>query len=64
MLAAPVLFPMSTPILATKLYIAPPRPNVVPRPHLIARLNQGLHGKLTLISAPAGFTMSAAACFR
>jgi len=46
---------MSTPILATKLYIAPPRPNVVLRPRLIARLNQGLHGKLTLISAPAGF---------
>src|SRR5215472_11949738 len=46
---------MPTPILATKLYIPPLRPNVVSRPHLIERLNEGLHRKLTLISAPAGF---------
>jgi LuxR family transcriptional regulator, maltose regulon positive regulatory protein len=46
---------MSTPLLATKLYIPPPRPNVVLRPRLIERLNQGLQHKLTLISAPAGF---------
>ncbi|MEZ4656657.1 MAG: LuxR C-terminal-related transcriptional regulator [Caldilineaceae bacterium] len=46
---------MSTPILATKLYIPPPRPNLVRRPRLIEQLNAGLHGKLTLISAPAGF---------
>src|SRR5258706_9353379 len=46
---------MPTPILATKLYIPPPRPKVVLRPRLIERLNEGLHGKLTLISAPAGF---------
>jgi LuxR family maltose regulon positive regulatory protein len=46
---------MSTPLLATKLYIPPPRPNVVLRPRLIARLNAGLHRKLTLIAAPAGF---------
>jgi LuxR family maltose regulon positive regulatory protein len=46
---------MSTPILATKLYIPPPRPKVVPRPRLIERLNEGLHRKLTLIAAPAGF---------
>src|SRR5512139_364741 len=46
---------MSTPILATKLYIPPPRPRTVLRPRLIVRLNEGLHGKLTLISAPAGF---------
>ena len=44
---------MSTPILATKLYIPPPPPRVVPRPRLIARLNAGLHRRLTLISAPA-----------
>jgi LuxR family maltose regulon positive regulatory protein len=38
-------------------YIPPLRQNLVPRPHLIERLNQGLHlgHKLTLISAPAGF---------
>jgi LuxR family transcriptional regulator, maltose regulon positive regulatory protein len=46
---------MSTPLLATKLYIPPPRLNVVRRPRLIAQLNEGLHRKLTLISAPAGF---------
>src|SRR6266571_8309124 len=46
---------MPTPILATKLYIPPLRPNVVSRPRLLERLNEGLHGKLTLISAPAGF---------
>src|SRR3989304_2226487 len=46
---------MSTPILATKLYIPPPRPKVVLRPRLAERLNEGLHRKLTLISAPAGF---------
>ena len=46
---------MSTPILATKLYIPRLRPNVVSRPRLLERLNEGLHGKLTLISAPAGF---------
>ena len=46
---------MPTPILATKLYIPPLRPKVVSRPRLIERLNEGLHRKLTLISAPAGF---------
>ncbi|MBK9715654.1 MAG: AAA family ATPase [Kouleothrix sp.] len=46
---------MPTPILATKLYIPPPRPNIVLRPRLIARLSAGLHRKLTLIAAPAGF---------
>ncbi len=46
---------MPTPILATKLYIPRLRPNVVSRPRLLARLNEGLHRKLTLISAPAGF---------
>lgn len=46
---------MSTPILATKLFIPPPRPKFVARPRLIEQLNEGLHGKLTLISAPAGF---------
>ncbi len=46
---------MSKTILSTKLYLPPPRPKVVPRPRLIDRLNAGLHGKLTLMSAPAGF---------
>ena len=42
-------------MLATKLYIPPPRPNVVLRSRLIERLNEGLRRKLTLISAAAGF---------
>jgi LuxR family maltose regulon positive regulatory protein len=46
---------MSSTILSTKLYIPPLRPNVVRRPRLIERLNEGLQRKLTLISAPAGF---------
>ena len=46
---------MSTPILATRLYIPLPPPKVVRRPRLVERLNDGLHRKLTLISAPAGF---------
>jgi LuxR family maltose regulon positive regulatory protein len=28
---------------------------LVSRPRLVERLNAGLHGKLTLISAPGGF---------
>ena len=46
---------MPVPLLRTKLYIPPLRPEMVPRPHLVRRLNQALPGKLTLISAPAGF---------
>jgi len=42
-------------LLTTKLYIPLARPGLVRRPDLIARLNEGLHRKLTLISAPAGF---------
>ncbi len=43
------------PLLTTKLSPPPARPGLVPRPHLIARLSQGLRRKLTLLSAPAGF---------
>ena len=46
---------MSIPILTTKLHILPPRPNLVHRPRLLERLNNALHHKLILISAPAGF---------
>jgi LuxR family maltose regulon positive regulatory protein len=53
---------MVAPLLTTKLYSPPLRPELVPRERLINRLNAGLparrHGfarKLTLISAPAGF---------
>ncbi len=49
------------PLLQTKLYIPPIRPELVSRPRLIERLNEGLTTRdafprtLTLISAPAGF---------
>src|SRR6266550_2279472 len=46
---------MPTPILATKLYLPRLRPNVVSRPRLLERLNEGLHRNLTLIAASAGF---------
>src|SRR5436190_5677461 len=42
-------------LLRTKLYAPPPRPDLVPRPRLEARLSAGLRGKLTLLAAPAGF---------
>jgi LuxR family transcriptional regulator, maltose regulon positive regulatory protein len=42
-------------LLTTKLYVPPARSQLVPRPHLLARLDAGLRGKLTLVSAPAGF---------
>ncbi|RPI86395.1 MAG: helix-turn-helix transcriptional regulator [Chloroflexi bacterium] len=46
---------MPEPLLLTKLYIPPSRPGIVPRPRLVERLNEGLHRKLVLVSAPAGF---------
>jgi len=42
-------------ILRTKLFIPPLRPLFVSRPRLLDKLNAGLHGKLSLVSAPAGF---------
>ncbi len=51
---------MSLSILQTKLYASSPQrqKNVVPRPHLLDKLTGGLAGKVTLISAPAGFGKS------
>ena len=61
---------MSGPLLVTKLHIPSLRPELVPRPRLVERLNQalgpgisptggaspgGFARKLTLVSAPAGF---------
>jgi LuxR family transcriptional regulator, maltose regulon positive regulatory protein len=46
---------MLTPLLATKVFVPRPPPEVVLRPRLVAQLNEGLLRKLTLISAPAGF---------
>jgi len=48
---------MTTPLLLTKLNRPRPRLNLVSRPRLIERLNEGLsqNRKLTLVTAPAGF---------
>jgi LuxR family maltose regulon positive regulatory protein len=48
---------MSMPLLTTKLFAPPLRPNLVPRPRLSQRLDEGLRlgHRLTLLSAPAGF---------
>ncbi|MBU0493449.1 MAG: AAA family ATPase, partial [Chloroflexi bacterium] len=48
---------MPVPLLTTKFYIPPARPELVSRPRLIERLNASRHPahRLTLISAPAGF---------
>ncbi|MBV9960153.1 MAG: hypothetical protein JO360_17135 [Acidobacteria bacterium] len=43
------------PKLMTKLYLPPARQTLVERPRLLQHLDEGLQGKLTLISAPAGF---------
>ena len=42
-------------LLRTKLYLPPGRPQLVERPRLTARLNEGLTRPLVLLSAPAGF---------
>lgn len=49
---------MSDDLLQTKLYVPRLRPSFVSRPHLTEKLNRGLHRKLTLISASAGFGKS------
>lgn len=41
--------------LMTKLYLPPARQTLVQRPVLLDQLKDGLRGKLTLVSAPAGF---------
>ena len=46
---------MSLPLIYTKLYFPPARFNIVPRPRLMRKLNNGLRGPLTLISAPVGY---------
>jgi len=45
------------PLLTTKLDTPPLRPNLVPRPRLLQKMDKGLLGgrRLTLVSAPAGY---------
>ena len=49
---------LSSNLLATKLFVPPARANLVRRQRLFDRLQRGCQGKLTLISAPAGFGKS------
>jgi LuxR family transcriptional regulator, maltose regulon positive regulatory protein len=48
---------VSTPVLATKLFVPARRPQLVARPRLTGQLDTTLHAghRLTLVSAPAGF---------
>ena len=43
------------PLIRTKLRLPFTRPELVPRPRLQEQIAQGLHGPITLITAPAGF---------
>ncbi len=43
------------PLLSTKLHLPRPRAQLVSRSHLVERLQRGVAGALTLVSAPAGF---------
>ena len=49
---------MIIPILATKIYVPSPPPKAVTRSRLLGQLDAGLHHKLIIISAPAGFGKS------
>lgn len=46
---------MTTPILAIKLAIPPRRAALTRRDRLVSQLNEGMHCKLALVAAPAGF---------
>ena len=50
--------PHPLPILIPKVQIPPTRVQLVSRPRLLQTLDEGLHRKLTLISAPAGYGKS------
>jgi LuxR family maltose regulon positive regulatory protein len=42
-------------LLSTKLALPRPHPSLVARDHLLARLDEGLEHRLTLVTAPAGY---------
>ncbi len=46
---------MLLPLIQSKLFVPPTRRTLVPRPRLLDRLNESADGRLTLVSAPAGF---------
>ncbi|MEZ4735049.1 MAG: LuxR C-terminal-related transcriptional regulator [Caldilineaceae bacterium] len=47
---------MPLPLLQTKLYVPPPRPQLVARPAITTKLHASAAYPLTLIAAPAGFS--------
>lgn len=49
-------------LLATKLYLPRPRPDLVPRTRLLALLDGARSRKLTLVSAPSGFGKTTVLC--
>ncbi len=51
----PVTAPERDVLLATKLYLPGPRPGQVPRPRLLARLDEGMARGLVSVCAPAGY---------
>ena len=55
MVESPVTAPGSDVLLATKLHMPGPRPGLVPRPRLMARLYEGLARGLVLVCGPAGY---------
>ena len=55
MVESPVTAPGSEALLATKLHMPGPRPGLVPRPRLLARLDEGLARGLVLVCGPAGY---------
>ena len=55
MVDSPVAVPERDTLLATKLHLPGPRPDLVPRPRLLTRLDEGLARGLVLVCAPAGY---------
>ena len=55
MVESPVTAPGPDALLATKLHIPGSRPGLVPRPRLLARLDEGLGRGLVLVCGPAGY---------
>jgi len=54
-MAEPAAVPQRDVLLATKLRVPASRPDLVPRPRLTARLDEGLARGLILVCAPAGY---------
>ena len=55
MVDSPVAAPEPDVLLATKLHLPGTRPDLVPRPRLMARLHEGLAQGMVLVCAPAGY---------